>query len=70
MLFSSQLVIAAFSGDLFAELDVEVRIIDQNDNPIEIIDKNVFFSIREDENVGKFLLFYCISHDKFDKNLG
>uniref|UniRef100_A0A0R3RJR3 Cadherin domain-containing protein n=1 Tax=Elaeophora elaphi TaxID=1147741 RepID=A0A0R3RJR3_9BILA len=46
------LVIAAFSGDLFAELDVEVRIVDQNDNPIEIIDSNVFFSIREDENVG------------------
>uniref|UniRef100_A0A1I7VDM4 Cadherin domain-containing protein n=1 Tax=Loa loa TaxID=7209 RepID=A0A1I7VDM4_LOALO len=46
------LVIAAFSGDLFVELDVEVRIVDQNDNPIEIIDSNVFFSIREDENVG------------------
>ncbi|CAG9533294.1 unnamed protein product [Cercopithifilaria johnstoni] len=46
------LVIAAFSGDLFAELEVEVRIVDQNDNPIEIIDNNAFFSIREDENVG------------------
>ncbi|VDN83893.1 unnamed protein product, partial [Brugia pahangi] len=46
------LVVAAFSGDLFAELDVEIRIIDQNDNSIEIIDNNVLFSIREDENVG------------------
>uniref|UniRef100_A0A1I8EXD5 Cadherin domain-containing protein n=1 Tax=Wuchereria bancrofti TaxID=6293 RepID=A0A1I8EXD5_WUCBA len=39
------LVIAAFSGDLFAELDVEIRIVDQNDNSIEIIDNNVFFSL-------------------------
>ncbi|KAM3719724.1 Cadherin-23 [Dirofilaria immitis] len=46
------LVIAAFSGDLFAELDIEVRVVDQNDNPIEVIDDNVFFSIPEDENVG------------------
>ncbi|VBB34173.1 unnamed protein product, partial [Acanthocheilonema viteae] len=46
------LVIAAFSGDLFAELDVEVRVVDQNDNPIEVIDSNVSFSIREDENIG------------------
>uniref|UniRef100_A0A915PYH9 Cadherin domain-containing protein n=1 Tax=Setaria digitata TaxID=48799 RepID=A0A915PYH9_9BILA len=46
------LVIAAFSGDLFAELDVEVRITDKNDNPIEVIDSNVFFSIRENEHVG------------------
>ncbi|MCP9261414.1 BMA-CDH-7 [Dirofilaria immitis] len=38
-------------GDLFAELDIEVRVVDQNDNPIEVIDDNVFFSIPEDENV-------------------
>lgn len=56
--FSLQLVVAAFSGDVFTEFDIEVRIIDQNDNPIEIIDSNVSFSIREDENVGK--LFYII----------
>ncbi|VDK80581.1 unnamed protein product, partial [Onchocerca ochengi] len=46
------LVIAAFSRDLFAELDVEVRVVDQNDNPIEVMDNNLLFGIPENENVG------------------
>lgn len=53
-------MVAALSGDLFAQLDVEVRVVDRNDNPIQVIDDNVRFSVREDEDAGMLFAFYTI----------
>lgn len=47
-----QLVITAQSGDLFAQLGVEIRVVDQDDNPIQIIDDRLHFRIHENEQPG------------------
>ncbi|VDK58238.1 unnamed protein product [Anisakis simplex] len=49
------LVLAAQSGELFAQLDVEVRVMDLDDNPIEVIDKMSRFDVAEDERAGKII---------------
>lgn len=52
MTYEFQLMIVAQSGDSYDQLDIEVRVIDLDDNPIEVIDKELLFRIREDEKPG------------------
>uniref|UniRef100_A0A915AFR7 Cadherin domain-containing protein n=1 Tax=Parascaris univalens TaxID=6257 RepID=A0A915AFR7_PARUN len=46
------LVVAAQSGELFAQLDVEIRVVDVSDNRIELIDRIIRFNVVEDEQRG------------------
>ncbi|VDM45688.1 unnamed protein product [Toxocara canis] len=65
-------VIAAQSGELFAQLDVEIRIIDVNDNPIEIVDKRkIIGKIRARDKDVSDTVYYHLSNgdDKFSIGL-
>uniref|UniRef100_F1KSD0 Cadherin-87A n=1 Tax=Ascaris suum TaxID=6253 RepID=F1KSD0_ASCSU len=49
------LVVAAQSGELFAQLDVEIRVVDVNDNHIELLDRISRFNVVEDEQRGTII---------------
>lgn len=50
-------MVAAQSGELFAQLDVEIRVVDVNDNHIELLDRISRFNVVEDEQRGRTFEF-------------
>ncbi|MFH4974830.1 hypothetical protein AB6A40_001539 [Gnathostoma spinigerum] len=49
-----ELVVAVQSENLFAQLEVEVRVVDVDDHHIQLIDKEVYYEISEAEPIGEF----------------
>lgn len=47
-----QLIVAAQSNDLFSQILIEIRIIDIDDNSIEMLNRELYLNIREDEALG------------------